>query len=231
MDIVEQSPQRLMQIQIAEKLSETLIAHEMELAKLDMAIGDGDHGANMNRGAQAILAQRELFGELSLAQACTSIGKELVTQVGGASGALYGTFFLALGKSLAAVSKQQAESLPGENCFHQYECRNFAVAFSVAVEAVKARGKSDVGQKTLLDVLVPVSEYLQAQVATSFSSVQLTAIAKLASLSALSTIPMLAEKGRAAFLGERSIGHLDPGARSSELMITAVVAVLMESTL
>jgi dihydroxyacetone kinase-like protein len=179
-----------------------VIAAADELTALDQAIGDGDHGVNMRRGFDAVLADLDQLAEKPLPEAVRLVGMTLVMKVGGASGPLYGTLFSEFGKALAGAA----------------DAAGVAAAFAAAIEKVKARGKSDVGQKTMLDVLVPV----QARIAAA----DLVAIRAEAAERAAATIPMKAIRGRASFLGDRSIGHMDPGARSSQLMIEAVCDVL-----
>lgn len=185
-------------------LAEAVIAHEEELSDLDRAIGDGDHGLNMKRGFGAVLEDIDAIAGQPLPDALKAIGMQLVMKIGGASGPLYGTLFMALGKGLPADGISRAA---------------LADAFSGAVEAVMARGKSTAGQKTMLDVLVPVRDALAAggdDLATRLPAV--------AGEAADATVPMLARRGRASFLGERSIGHMDPGARSSALLVEIVCA-------
>jgi dihydroxyacetone kinase-like protein len=177
-----------------------IIAHAEELTALDSAIGDADHGFNMKRGFEAVLADRANILSKPLPEALKAIGMTLVMKVGGASGPLYGTLFMTLGKELPA----------------EPSLADAAHALEAAVEAVKARGKADFDNKTMLDVLGPVAKHLGNGAAT------LDSLRKLAHDRAEATIPMKAIKGRASFLGERSIGHMDPGARSSELMIQAI---------
>jgi dihydroxyacetone kinase-like protein len=184
-------------------VSDDVIAHADELTALDQAVGDGDHGINMKRGFVAVRADAHATAEKPLPEALKAIGTQLVMKVGGASGPLYGTLFLALSKEIAP------------------DASNLPAAFGKAVEAVKARGKSQSGQKTLLDVLVPVQGALVAGGADLRA--RLPAVAASA---AEATIPMLATRGRASFLGERSIGHMDPGARSTALMVATVCRVL-----
>jgi phosphoenolpyruvate---glycerone phosphotransferase subunit DhaL len=182
-----------------------IIANADELTDLDRAIGDGDHGTNMRRGFEAVLAVADELSTKSLGESLKGVGTTLVMKVGGASGPLYGTLFLSLGKSLSdEVSREQV-----------------AEAFAAAIEAVKARGKSDAGQKTMLDVFLPVLAVVR-EGGEGFPA-RLRAAARLA---AENTIPMKAIRGRASFLGERSIGHMDPGARSSELIVDAVADVM-----
>jgi dihydroxyacetone kinase-like protein len=184
----------------------SIIAHTDELTTLDQAIGDGDHGYNMKRGFEAVLTDAEMLSAKPLPDFLKAIGMKLVSTVGGASGPLYGTLFMALGKELPAEpSREEAVS-----------------AFGAAILAVKTRGKSDVGQKTMLDVLVPTHE-------TMAQGAGAVAIKTTAARAASATVPMRATRGRASFLGERSIGHMDPGARSSSLMIAALCDLFGES--
>jgi dihydroxyacetone kinase-like protein len=188
---------------LIETVARTVIEHADELTRLDSAIGDGDHGANMKRGFEAVLGDLEKLAEKPLPEALKVAGMQLVMKVGGASGPLYGTLFMALGKSLPEAPDRPA----------------LAAALQAAIDAVKARGKSDAGQKTMLDVLVPV----QQEVA---GTSEIAAVADRAHAAAAATIPMKATRGRASFLGERSIGHMDPGARSSALIVGAAIAAL-----
>jgi dihydroxyacetone kinase-like protein len=180
----------------------TVAKHADELTALDQAIGDGDHGLNMRRGFEAVLAERDATAAKPLPEALKAIGMTLVMKVGGASGPLYGTLFLTMGKELAAGATS-ADAVR---------------AFGAAIDAVKARGKAEPGQKTMLDVLVPVHAALVADPRAD--------VAAVAAAAAEATIPMKAIRGRASFLGDRSIGHMDPGARSSSLIIAAVAGVL-----
>ena len=170
------------------------------LTQLDSDIGDADHGANMDRGFKSVLAKLPTVADKDIGTLFKSVGMTLVSTVGGASGPLYGTLFMTLGKELPADPTRD----------------DFARAANAAIDAVKARGKSDIGQKTMLDVLRPA---LDAFVAGRDPIAAAQAAAE-------ATIPMRAIRGRASFLGERSIGHMDPGARSSALIIAAVCEVV-----
>jgi len=181
-----------------------IAARAEELTRLDQAIGDGDHGANLHRGFQAIAAQRDALAGLGLGAALQKAGMVLVTTVGGASGPLYGSLLMGMGKAL------QAGQGPSE-------------AFAEGIESVKRRGKSDVGAKTMLDVLVPALAALRAG---GGRAAMLAELRRTAEASREATRPMQATRGRASFLGERSIGHVDPGAASSCLLIQAVCDVL-----
>jgi phosphoenolpyruvate---glycerone phosphotransferase subunit DhaL len=194
-----------LQKRLIEAIANTVITHAEELTSLDQAIGDGDHGLNMTRGFKEVMADADGLATKPLPDALRAIGTKLVMTVGGASGPLYGTLFIALGKELPD-SPTQADA---------------ARALGTAVAAVMARGKSAPGQKTMLDVLAPT----QAELAAGGSDL-LVRLKTCAAASAEATIPMRAIRGRASFLGERSIGHMDPGARSSSLMIAAVCDVL-----
>jgi phosphoenolpyruvate---glycerone phosphotransferase subunit DhaL len=194
-----------LQRRLIKAVAERVILHTDELVALDQAIGDGDHGLNMKRGFEAVLADLDKFSSLPLDESLKGVGMALVMKVGGASGPLYGSLFMALGKSLPARADRAG----------------LAQAFAAAVDAVKARGKSDVGQKTMIDVLVPVLSVLKD--ANGDVPARLCSAAQAA---ANATIPVRAQRGRASFLGERSIGHMDPGARSAALMVCAVVDVM-----
>jgi phosphoenolpyruvate---glycerone phosphotransferase subunit DhaL len=153
----------------------------------------------MKRGFEAVLSDVDALSAAPWPDLLTGVGTRLVMKVGGASGPLYGTFFMVLGKELPAIPSRAG----------------MANALSAAVAAVKARGKSEVGQKTMIDVLAPaVQAFAEGR--------DLDFISKAAAQAAEATIPMPAIRGRASFLGERSIGHMDPGARSSSLIIGIV---------
>jgi dihydroxyacetone kinase-like protein len=184
-------------------LAGSMIEHADELTSLDQAIGDGDHGLNMKRGFEAVLATLPGLADKSLPEMLKAVGMTLVMKVGGASGPLVGTFFMELGK---ALPEQPVRA-------------DLVAATDKAINAVKARGRSEAGQKTLLDVLVPV----QAVLANGGDA---STIAAEAARAADRTTSMLAIRGRASFLGERSIGHMDPGSRSASLLIGAAVTVL-----
>jgi phosphoenolpyruvate---glycerone phosphotransferase subunit DhaL len=183
--------------------AEQVIASAPELTALDQAIGDGDHGTNMKRGFEAVLSKLDAIGSQPLAEAVKTVGRTLVMTVGGASGPLYGSFFLAAGEALSR------KTLP----------EDLAEVFGSGVDAVSARGRSQAGEKTMLDVLVPVLETLRANAgrADLIERVRATANEAVAR-----TAPMQATRGRASFLGPRSVGHIDPGARSSCVLLHAV---------
>ncbi len=188
---------------LVEACAAAISAHADELTTLDQAIGDADHDYNMKRGFDALLAEADALAAKPLPDALKAAGTKLVMTVGGASGPLFGTFLMALGKELPADADRAA----------------FAAAVGKAVDAVAARGKSERGQKTMLDVLYQVRDALAA----GKSAAEIVAIADQA---AEATIPLKAIRGRASFLGDRSIGHMDPGSRSSALLVRAVAETL-----
>jgi dihydroxyacetone kinase-like protein len=179
-----------------------------ELTTLDSAIGDGDHGINMKRGCAEVLSQLDAIAAKPAGEALRAVGMALVMKVGGASGPLYGSLFMAMGKAFGQ-GPATLERLPR--------------AFAAGVDAVAARGKSTAGEKTMLDVLVPALETLRA--GGPDLPVRLR---ETAARAAAATVPMRATKGRAAFLGERSVGHMDPGARSSQIIIDALSTFMEE---
>jgi dihydroxyacetone kinase-like protein len=182
------------------------------LTALDQAIGDGDHGVNMRRGFEAIAATRDELAGLPPGQALQKVGMALVMKVGGASGPLYGSLLMSMGKAMGEWPIDGAD---------------IAAAFAEGVAAVKKRGRSEVGQKTMLDVLVPALRALKAGNAEGLAPAALLDRVRAAAEQGLAaTGPMQATAGRASYLGARSIGHLDPGAASSALLIGAACDVL-----
>ena len=182
---------------LAARCSAAISDAAFELTTLDQAIGDGDHGLNMNRGFLAIAEAAEDLAALPFGAALQKAGTILVMKVGGASGPLYGSALIAMGKAAPAApaTPQQA-----------------AAMLRAGFEAVKARGRSDVGAKTMLDALAPVLAALETGGGAAEAR---EAVAQ--GLEA--TRELRATKGRAAFLGERSVGHLDPGARSAQILV------------
>ena len=180
-------------------------SHVDELTALDAAIGDGDHGVNMKRGLDAVLAEGDSLSAMPLSDALGAAGMRLVMTIGGASGPLFATFLLVFGRELGTAKAANPQTI--------------STAFGLAVEAVAKRGKAKLGEKTLLDVLYALSSALNLK----RNCLELAAVAQAA---ALATIPVQATKGRAAYLGPRSIGHMDPGAHSVSLIMTAIAVVL-----
>lgn len=187
-----------------------------EVTELDQAIGDGDHVFNLQRGIDALLPQAEELSRLEWGVALQKIGMTVMSTIGGASGPLYGTLFIHMSKAMGG----RGMDLPA--------C---AEAFAQGVEAVKVRGKADLGDKTMLDVLIPAARALQQAAAEPQSLGQVLAgVRKAAEEGLESTRGLLAAKGRASFLGERAKGHLDAGAKTSQLMIEAIAGALTSSS-
>jgi phosphoenolpyruvate---glycerone phosphotransferase subunit DhaL len=186
--------------------TQTLIDHVEELTALDSAIGDGDHGLNMKRGAQAIRAKLGELQSQSLNDALRIMGMTCMSTVGGSSGPVFGTLMVTLGKELPA----------------RPAAVDMARALAAGIAALSRLGKVQVGQKTLLDVLDPVQKVLAAGGDDLVQRVK-----QCAFHSAQATAAMDAIKGRASFLGERALGHVDPGSRSMALIIGALCDTLL----
>lgn len=195
----------------------TTVLHEQAgyLTELDAAIGDADHGANMDRGFQALAAKFPTMQTMDSAGQLKLVGSTLVSSVGGASGPLYGTAFLRAGTAVTNKTTLSAADII-----------NLLDAF---VGGVVQRGKAQAGEKTMLDALIPALDAarLASTTQTSLSAI-VTAASDAARTGAQATIPMLATKGRASYLGERSRDHQDPGATSSWLILRSLAEVLTD---
>jgi dihydroxyacetone kinase-like protein len=181
--------------------TQTLVDHLDELTALDQAIGDGDHGLNMRRGAQAIQAKLAEMEGKGLHESLKTMGKTCVAMIGGSSGPVFGTLLMTLGKELPPEPTSQ----------------DFALALRASIEALTRLGKAEVGQKTLLDVLDPVQKVLAAGGPDLIARVRQCAFD-----SAQATADMDATRGRSSFLGDRAKGHVDPGSRSMALILGSV---------
>ena len=187
--------------------------HADELTRLDSEIGDADHGSNMRRGMNAVVGKLDAAPDAAPAALLKSAGMTLVSTVGGASGPLYGTFFLRMGTSAG----DRAE----------FDGAAFAAALRAGLEGVLARGKAQLGDKTMVDALTPAVDALDAALADGASLKDaLRAAATAAREGADATVPLVARKGRASYLGERSAGHRDPGATSTTLLLEAAAESL-----
>jgi len=196
-----------------QRIAELMRQNRDYLTQLDAAIGDADHGANMDRGFQ--VAVQKLGNEPSndIGAIFRTVGMALLSSVGGAAGPLYGTFFLELGKQLAGRTTVSAQE--------------WATALRTAVATVAARGQAQVGDKTMIDALAPAVEELERALAEGASlAVAMQRAAAAAAEGMRATIPLQARRGRASYLGERSVGHQDPGATSSALLLTAAAEIL-----
>jgi phosphoenolpyruvate---glycerone phosphotransferase subunit DhaL len=196
------------------RFAELVAQHRDELTALDAAIGDADHGTNMDRGMTAVvdaLADAPPAGPGALLK---QAGMTLVRTVGGASGPLYGTFFL----RMATAIGDDTDPVPPEA---------FAKAFRAGLEGIVARGKAEAGDKTMFDALAPAVDALESGLAQGRGfATALSAASDAADAGRDATIPLHARKGRASYLGERSVGHQDPGATSAALLMAAAAQVL-----
>jgi dihydroxyacetone kinase-like protein len=193
--------------------ADSVVEHQDELTRLDSAIGDADHGSNLARGMKAVVAALDAESPATPDAVLKRTGMTLVSTVGGASGPLYGTFFLRMGTAAGQ----------GE-----LDAAGFGAALRAGVEGVLARGKAERGDKTMYDALAPALEAYDSQVnggGDDFGAA-LRAAADAAAAGRDATIPLQARKGRASYLGERSIGHQDPGATSAALLLAAAASTL-----
>lgn len=192
-----------------------ILANESQIESLDRAIGDGDHFVNVRRGCEVLAKLSPELKALPPGLALHKIGMKLLGTIGGASGPLISSFFMAMGQTLQGVDEPDR--------------RQFAAAFASGVEAIKQRGKADVGEKTMLDVLIPVSRLLIRLADEDTPLASLCAQLKdEAHRNMLATKDMIASKGRAYFLGERALGHIDPGCKSCEVAIAAVCDTVLQ---
>jgi phosphoenolpyruvate---glycerone phosphotransferase subunit DhaL len=191
--------------QLIRAATQTLIDHVDELTALDQAIGDGDHGLNMRRGAQAIQAKLDLLATQTFNEALKTMGLTCMSTIGGSSGPVFGTLLVTLGKELPA----------------QPNAADMALALDAAIKALTRLGKAEVGQKTLLDVLDPVRQVLAAA-GDGRGAELLARVRQCAEDSAQATAQMDAGRGRSSFLGDRALGHVDPGSRSMSLIIGSI---------
>jgi dihydroxyacetone kinase-like protein len=199
-------------LQWLQQLALVLQENRVYLTELDSAIGDADHGINMDRGFKAVTEKLQIQAEMDIGALLKLVGTTLVSTVGGASGPLYGTAFLRAGIALAGKRELYAA--------------DYIALLEAAVEGIKARGKAQAGEKTMLDALLPALETAKADEAADLDVVAITVRASAAAEAGmLATIPLVATKGRASYLGERSAGHQDPGATSSWLILKTLAEV------
>jgi dihydroxyacetone kinase-like protein len=191
-----------------ERSADVLSEKKEWLTQLDAAIGDGDHGMNMARGFAAVRTKLPAVADKDIGTIFKTTAMALISTVGGAAGPLYGSFFLQ-----AAIPSNGKTELTGEE---------LSAALDAGVKGVMQRGKAVVGEKTMVDALVPAVEALRAAMAGSGTDAALAQATEAARKGADSTVPLVARKGRASYLGERSAGHLDPGAASSVLLLEAL---------
>ena len=197
-----------------------IIAHEADIEGLDRAIGDGDHYLNVKRGAEAISNMTEELKNLPPDEALNKIGMKLLSSIGGAAGPLFASFALGMAK----YTKEHEEKVDETN-----HTLVVAAAFAYGVQSLMMRGKSNVGEKTMLDVLVPVSTTFTTAASQAKSIAEICRSVKNAADTGLEyTRDLVATKGRAAGLGDRAVGHLDPGAKSCQVMVHAVCDLILK---
>lgn len=198
----------------AAAIRDAIVEHETDIECLDREIGDGDHYINMKRGCEAITGLPGELESLTAADALNKIGMKLLSTIGGASGPLFASFFMSMSKALKTTDSITTSHL--------------ALAFDAGVQAIMQRGKAHAGEKTMLDVLIPVADTFKRLAEQGKSAKEIATELKLIASTGLeSTRNMLATKGRAAGLGERAIGHLDAGAKSCQVMIDTVCDMVL----
>tara|TARA_B100000929_G_scaffold236264_1_gene192925 strand:+ start:4766 stop:5392 length:627 start_codon:yes stop_codon:yes gene_type:complete len=195
-----------------QNIKKTIDNNKDEIEKLDQEIGDGDHIFNIQRGIKESLNLQDELSSHTPDEVFKKIGMKIMTTVGGSSGALFATLLIGMSKKFnGELSDQQ----------------NIAGMFSEGVEAMKNRGKADIGEKTMLDVFIPVSNELQKLSYQDDTKKLAEKIKNIAKKGMLSTKDLIATKGRASYLGERARGHIDPGARSSQLAIETICNTIL----
>ncbi len=196
-------------VEILLAMAQVLEANKEYLTDLDNVIGDGDHGINMARGFSEVEKQADALAEKDIGSILKTVGMTLVSKVGGSSGPLYGTAFMKAGMTIGAKDEM--------------DMNDFLKALETGIEGVKARGRSTTGEKTMLDSMVPALEAMKAAQAAGTDTAGILAAGLAAAKEGVeATKPLIATKGRASYLGERSIGHQDPGATSFTLMLEEI---------
>ncbi len=193
-------------VRFIRRYADVIAENKEYLTQLDSAIGDADHGINMDRGMRAALTKIEQIQDGDIGNLMKTVGMTLVSTVGGAGGPLYGTLFLQFGMATAGKAELEPE--------------DWGLALAKGVEGVQMRGKAEPGDKTMVDALIPARDAYQAALREGASFAEaLRRSAEAAEEGMKATIPLVARKGRASYLGERSAGHQDPGATSSYLLV------------
>jgi len=202
-------------LEYLKKAAKLLNENREYLTELDSAIGDADHGINMDRGFQTVLKNLPTLEGKDIGAILKAVGMYLVSTVGGASGPLYGTAFIQAGTALAGK--------------FEIDEQDILKAMQAALDGIIMRGKAERGDKTMIDAIAPAIESLKKSLSNGTDFVEaLEEATRAAEEGMKSTIPMLAKKGRASYLGERSIGHQDPGATSSYLLIKLMLELIKE---
>jgi len=194
------------------RFAAVIAEHRAELVALDTAIGDGDHGTNMDRGMKKALEKLDSQEGADIGALLKAVAMALISSVGGAAGPLYGTLFLQMGTSAAGKE--------------ELDLAGWTAALDAGIKGVQSRGKAEPGDKTMIDALLPALEALRSS--DGDAAAALAKAADAAEEGMKSTIPMEARKGRASYLGPRSVGHQDPGATSSYLLMRSAAEALSE---
>jgi phosphoenolpyruvate---glycerone phosphotransferase subunit DhaL len=194
------------------RFAAVIAEHRAELVALDTAIGDGDHGTNLDRGMKKALEKLDSQEGADIGALLKTVAMALISSVGGAAGPLYGTLFLQMGTSAAGKE--------------ELDLAGWTAALDAGIKGVQSRGKAEPGDKTMIDALLPALEALQS--ADGDAAAALAKAADAAEEGMKATIPMEARKGRASYLGPRSVGHQDPGATSSYLLMRSAAEALSE---
>jgi phosphoenolpyruvate---glycerone phosphotransferase subunit DhaL len=195
------------------RFAAVIAEHRVELVALDTAIGDGDHGTNLDRGMRKALEKLDSQEGADIGALLKTVAMTLISSVGGAAGPLYGTLFLQMGTSAAGKE--------------ELDLAGWTAALEAGIKGVQSRGKAQPGDKTMLDALSPACDALDQALARSGRLDEaLRAAAEAAARGRDATVPMIARKGRASYLGERSVGHQDPGATSATLLVEAAATAL-----
>ena len=198
---------------VVQEMAAAMEEHRKHLTQLDSAVGDGDHGNNMHRGFQAALERLEGTDPQTPSDALKAVSMALVNKVGGAAGPLYGTAFLRASTALSSKEDLSPEDVAG--------------ALEAALGGIKQRGKAEVGDKTIVDALEPAVEAAKEAASSGGGAGEVfREAAEAAGEGAEATIPLTARRGRASYLGPRSAGHMDPGARSTYLLLDAAARAL-----
>jgi phosphoenolpyruvate---glycerone phosphotransferase subunit DhaL len=195
------------------RFHDLVIKNQEELTELDSAIGDADHGINMARGMSAVMQKLDGMHPADIDELLKTVAMTLLASVGGASGPLYGTFFLRFGRAAGSAS--------------ELDLAAFAAGLRAGLAGVVERGKADPGDKTMVDALTPALDAMDAVIENGGDLVSAVAAARDAAAAGRdATVPLVARKGRASYLGERSAGHMDPGAASTSLLFAALATEL-----
>jgi dihydroxyacetone kinase-like protein len=198
------------------RYAQAIAEHKTQLTELDAALGDGDHGINMDRGMSEVAAKLPGLADRDIGSILNAVGMTLLSKVGGAAGPLYGTFFMRFSKEAGGGQELDGAAFLG--------------GLAAGVQGIQQRGSAQPGEKTMVDALAPaVAALRQALAEGSDLPAALRRAAEAAEAGAAATIPMQASKGRASYLGPRSIGQQDPGATSAHLLVNAAAEAVQSS--